>query len=168
MTTMAQSGKSPRTPSSLPTHTDKPDFLEASKSGQDWFAASLNDYQSLPARNIINLYQQEQIRPQRGSPHPMEIASEHMASPTKLYEIVLNEWRKVSTSYFDGRDSSHDVNGQKVSSDGKMKRRKTMNMEEEASSSSWTWVARPQLSNTSSTKSSPQPGMNRGSLDNQD
>ena len=68
----------------------------------------------------------------------MEIVSEHTASPTKLYEIVLNGLRKVSTSYFDGRESSHDVNGQKVSSDGKMKRRKTMNMEDEASSSSWT------------------------------
>ena len=94
----------------------------------------------------------------------MGIAYEHMASPTKLYEIVLNGWRKVSTSYFDGRESSHDVNGQKVSSDGKMKRRKTMNMEDEASSSSWTCFTSPHLSTTSSTKSSPQPGMKRGSL----
>ena len=44
----------------------------------------------------------------------------------------------VQSTNFDGWVSAQEVNGQNVSCEGKMKRRKTMNMEEEASSTSWT------------------------------
>jgi hypothetical protein len=37
-------------------------------------------------------------------------------------------------SHLEGRDSARVVNGQKVSSEGKMNRRKTMNIDDEASS----------------------------------
>merc|ERR1719192_534965 len=65
------------------------------------------------------------------------------------------------------RDSAAEVKGQKLSSEGKMKRRKTISIAEEASSTTWLSDTAPHSPTSSSTKKSPHPGMNLGSLKNQ-